>query len=169
MSTDQAAVIYELGALSLTEFETPRGKRILLDMGSDAVLIVPRTKDGKYILTVQNRIGSSEEVYEFPSGGIHPGESPEAAAARELLEETGATGNLKFIAKTEPLSGLVKFNIYIFIADIASVSEDTKNLEEHEEVSTVEFTKEELLQKIGSLETVDGYILLGLGAIVTVS
>lgn len=165
MNTHNSKIVYSSGPVSLIETETLRGKRVLLDMGGDAVLIIPRTKVGTYILTTQHRVGKNDEIYEFPSGGIKANEPPEAAAARELLEETGAKGKLTFLAKVEPLSGLVKFNIYIFLADVDSISESAKELEVHEEVLTVEFTKEELLEKIHSLEVVDGYIMLGLGAL----
>lgn len=165
MNNDNIKIVYTSGPISLKEFETPRGKRVLLDMGGDAVLIVPRTKRGTYILTTQRRIGKTDEVYEFPSGGIKAGERPEVAAARELLEEVGATGKLTPVAKVEPLSGMVKFIVYIFLADIADMSKEKISLEDHEEVSTIELTKEELLQKIKSLEVIDGYILFGLGAL----
>ena len=158
-------LVYQNGPITLSEIETLRGKRILLDMGSDAVLIIPRLKDGRYILTTQTRVGKGGATYEFPSGGIKPNESPEEAATRELLEETGAKGKLTFVAKVEPFSGLVKFNIHIFVADIETMSESNKALEEHEEVATVEFTEHELMEKIRSLKVVDGYVLLGLGAL----
>lgn len=158
-------LIYQNGSITFSEIETLRGKRILLDMGSDAVLIIPRLKDGRYVLTTQTRVGKDGATYEFPSGGIKPNESPEEAATRELLEETGAIGKLTFIAKVEPLSGLVKFNVYVFAADIDSMSESAKALEAHEEVVTVELTEHELMEKIRSLKVVDGYVLLGLGAL----
>lgn len=162
---DKNKLVYQNGPITFSEIETLRGKRILLDMGSDAVLIIPRLKDGRYVLTTQTRVGKDGATYEFPSGGIKPNESPEAAAARELLEETGAKGKLTFVAKVEPLSGLVKFNIHIFVADIETISESNKALEEHEEVATVEFAEHELMEKIRSLKVVDGYVLLGLGAL----
>lgn len=161
-------IVYKSGALSLEEFETARGKRVILNVGCDAVLVVPRTKDGKFLVTVQRRTGKNEDVYEFPSGGINKGETPVAAAARELLEETGATGDLTYIMKAEPLSGLVKFNVFVFLANITNVSETAKSLEEHEDVTTVEITKEGLLKIIKNLETVDGYLLLGLSALTTI-
>ena len=86
MKTNNSKIIYSSGPVSLIEFESVRGKRVLLDMGGDAVMIVPRTTRNTYVLTAQKRVGSDALVYEFPSGGIKGGESPEEAAKRELLE-----------------------------------------------------------------------------------
>lgn len=46
------------------------------------------TSDGK--LLAKAAMGNSGEYCVFPGGGADPGESLEVAAARELLEETGA-------------------------------------------------------------------------------
>ena len=43
-------------------------------------------KDAKWVLCRQK----ARTTWEFPGGHIEPGESPEAAARRELWEETGA-------------------------------------------------------------------------------
>ncbi|WP_336990699.1 NUDIX hydrolase [Bacillus infantis] len=40
-------------------------------------------------LALIKRIRESEEYYVFPGGGAEPGELPEEAAAREVLEELG--------------------------------------------------------------------------------
>src|SRR5271157_5401590 len=50
--------------------------------------------DGK-LLVCQRRTGDSFELlWEFPGGKIKPGESPEAALARELLEELGVVARI---------------------------------------------------------------------------
>ncbi len=165
MDIENEKLIYQEGSISFTEIDTARGKRVLLDLGVDAVLVVPRTGDGDYILTVQTRPGKSQPVYEFPSGGINAGENPEDAAARELLEEVGANGDLAFISKVEPLSGLVRFNIYIFSALIREKSDEDISLDENENVSHIVISETELMEKIKDMEVVDGYILLGLGAL----
>jgi 8-oxo-dGTP diphosphatase len=46
------------------------------------------TLDGK-VLMVRRRISEGELMWQFPAGGIEAGESPEEAAVRETLEETG--------------------------------------------------------------------------------
>jgi mutator protein MutT len=50
--------------------------------------------DGK-ILACQRRRGSRFELmWEFPGGKVNPGESPDAALARELREELGANAQI---------------------------------------------------------------------------
>ena len=43
---------------------------------------------------VGRRFGITSEAWQMPQGGIDPGETPEAAALRELAEETGVTADL---------------------------------------------------------------------------
>ena len=47
------------------------------------------TEDEKVILIRQYRHGAEEVMLELPGGCIDPGETPEEAVRRELLEETG--------------------------------------------------------------------------------
>lgn len=163
--TTQEKIVYQSGPVSLIEFDTLRGKRVTLDMGGDAVLIIPRLKNGDYILTTQVRPGKGVLTYEFPSGGIKSGEAPKDAAIRELLEETGATGDITFIKTVEPLSGIVKFNLHIFLVEVEEMAEDRKDPDDHEKVQTEILTQEELMEKIQELDVVDGYVILGLGAL----
>ena len=45
--------------------------------------------DGDRVLMVRRRIKEGELSWQFPAGAIEAGESPEDAAVRETLEETG--------------------------------------------------------------------------------
>lgn len=55
--------------------------------GISAAIVV---RDGR-VLMVRRRIKEGELMWQFPAGGIEPGESAEQAAVRETLEETGLT------------------------------------------------------------------------------
>lgn len=53
--------------------------------GISAAIIV---SEGR-VLMVRRAVGEGELLWQFPAGGIEPGETPEEAAVRETLEETG--------------------------------------------------------------------------------
>ena len=55
----------------------------------DWVNVVALTEDNRFILVKQYRHGVQENVLEIPGGVIDPGEDAQAAAMREMLEETG--------------------------------------------------------------------------------
>lgn len=55
----------------------------------DWVNVVAVTPEGRFILVRQFRHGTRDYTVEIAGGGIDAGESPEAAARRELEEETG--------------------------------------------------------------------------------
>ena len=54
----------------------------------DAVAIMPVSNDTCFLLK-QYRFPIDEYIYEVPAGAIEQGETPEGAAQRELIEETG--------------------------------------------------------------------------------
>ena len=53
------------------------------------VNVVALTDGGDVVMVRQYRHGAEELTLEIPGGMVDPGEAPESAAARELLEETG--------------------------------------------------------------------------------
>jgi ADP-ribose pyrophosphatase len=55
----------------------------------DVVVIVPLLLDGRFLMERQYRHPIRKWLYEFPAGHIERGETPKAAAVRELEEETG--------------------------------------------------------------------------------
>ena len=55
----------------------------------DWVNVIALTEDNQVILVRQYRHAAGEELLELPGGVIEKDESPEQAARRELLEETG--------------------------------------------------------------------------------
>lgn len=74
--------------LARSEASGRQGQFFVLE-APDWVSIVPITADGQVIFVEQFRHGSRSVSLETPAGQVEPGESVEAAAARELREETG--------------------------------------------------------------------------------
>lgn len=55
----------------------------------DWACVLALTDDGDAVLIEQYRYGIDRVLLELPAGAIDPGEEPETAAQRELVEETG--------------------------------------------------------------------------------
>src|SRR5262245_13097785 len=54
-----------------------------------SVVLAPIQQDGLIILVRQYRASIARETWELPAGSLDPGETAEAAAARECEEEIG--------------------------------------------------------------------------------
>jgi ADP-ribose pyrophosphatase len=54
-----------------------------------AVVIVPWLDDQRLVLIRNERVAAGQRLLELPAGTLEPGEAPQAAAGRELAEETG--------------------------------------------------------------------------------
>ncbi len=71
--------------------------------------VIAITEDGKYVMVEQYRHGLARVGIELCAGVVEPGEAPEAAARRELEEETGSTlkpslvRQTSFLLKSAPL------------------------------------------------------------------
>jgi len=72
--------------------ELPNGKIIddyFMWPEGDVVFTIPVTVNNQIILVKQYKHAAGEILIEFPAGYMNKDESPETAARRELLEETG--------------------------------------------------------------------------------
>jgi 8-oxo-dGTP pyrophosphatase MutT (NUDIX family) len=101
----------------------------------DWVCVVALDAEGRAVMVQQYRHGVGRQTLEFPAGRIDPGESPEAAAHRELLEETGhAAGQLQLLRSVCPDTTRARHQAHIFLAT-GVVCSAPQDLEPGEEVS----------------------------------
>jgi ADP-ribose pyrophosphatase len=95
-------------------YRLPDGREDTYDIKHEgrAVCILALTGANQVVMTRQFRPGPEKVLLELPGGGAEPGEAPEAAARRELLEETGYAGELQFIGPSLDCaySTLVRYN-----------------------------------------------------------
>lgn len=83
--------------------------------GAGAVVV---DSERRVLLEWRHRFITDAWGYEIPIGGIGDGEAPEAAAAREVEEETGwRPGPMRPLTIVHPTPGLSDSRHYIFWAD----------------------------------------------------
>lgn len=72
-------------------FELPDGRESTFSLSyiGKVVAVLALTSDNRVVLARQYRAGPNRVLDELPGGSVDEGESPEAAAIRELVEETG--------------------------------------------------------------------------------
>ena len=115
----------------------------------DWVITIPE-KDGKFLMVKQWRHGEKSLSVEFPGGVIDAGEEPEAADARELLEETGCkAGKLIKLGKVNPNPALFTNHLHIFLAEDLEPT-GKQDLDEDEMINCMELSKEEVLEGMGT-------------------
>lgn len=83
----------------------------------DYVAVVPMTSEGKVVLVQQYRPVVEDVTLELPSGHVEPGEDPEHAIRRELLEETGYQANaIEFLGRFAPDTGRLSNTMWCYFA-----------------------------------------------------
>jgi 8-oxo-dGTP pyrophosphatase MutT (NUDIX family) len=83
----------------------------------DYVSVVARTRDQHILLVKQHRPVARRDTIELPSGHVDAGETPEDAARRELLEETGmVAGQMEMLGVLLPDVGRLLNRMWCFFA-----------------------------------------------------
>jgi ADP-ribose pyrophosphatase len=82
-----------------------------------SVVVLPVFPDGKILLIRQYRHAANDFLWELVAGRVDKGESPAAAAHRELAEETGYSARrLRKLLEIFPSPGFVSELMWIFAA-----------------------------------------------------
>lgn len=119
-----------------------------------AVCILPMDKDGNVYLVRQYRHAVGEDLIEAPAGLMEEGETPEQAALRELREETGALGTVRYVGDFYPTPGYCEEVIHLFVADVESFGETDPD--EDEFLQTVKMSFDEFYRQAHKGELRDG-------------
>lgn len=102
------------------------GRYVMLD-SPDFVNVIALTSDGEVVLVRQYRHGIERMALEIPSGLVDEDEEPQAAAERELAEETGYTGTRwTMLGRSRPNAAFMSNWCYHFLLDDAHRTKEPK-------------------------------------------
>ena len=106
--------------LTLVDVEIPGEERFehhVVRMPHKAAGAVVHDPDRGLLLLWRHRFITDTWGWEIPAGRIEPGETPEEAATRETIEETGwAPGPLRHLVTYHPSNGLSDQRFHIYLA-----------------------------------------------------
>jgi 8-oxo-dGTP pyrophosphatase MutT (NUDIX family) len=150
-------------SLPLADVELPDGKRFghhVVRIPQEAAAVVAHDDERGVLLLHRHRFIVDRWGWEIPGGRIDPGETPEQAAERETLEETGwRPGPLRPLVAYHPISGLSDQRFHVFVAEGATQEREPDSIE----TDRVEWVPlPDLRELIRSGEVVDGFSLTAL-------
>lgn len=151
-------------SLALTDVEIPGGERFehhVVRATADASGTVVADRERGVLLLWRHRFITDTWGWEVPAGRVDDGETPEVAAAREALEETGwRPGPLTPLCTYHPNNGQTDLRFHIFRAEGATHVGEPSDWAEVERVAWL--TPESLVAAIQAGEVLDGLSLTAL-------
>lgn len=126
-----------------------------------AAVMVPVIEGERILMLRQYRYAVGQVMAELPAGKLDPGESPDEAARRELLEETGhACQSLVRLGMFHPCIGYSDEKIFVYLATGLSAHPAQ---EDHDEfVEPFELTMSEAQKWVRQGRITDGKTVIAL-------
>ena len=133
----------------------------VLDYPQPAVAVLPIGADGRVLMIDHYRFITDTRGWELPAGRVDPGESVDAAAGRELLEETGhSAASWTTLGQYHPSNGSSNQVFHLKIArDLTRQSDPTDT---NETMALRWFEPREIRELLRGNEIRDGLSLTGL-------
>lgn len=102
------------------------------------VTVIVRDPGGRFALIRKN--GYPDGIFRPPSGGIEPGESVEAGAAREVWEETGLSSRLnRYLLRAEMrfhhAGKTLEWTTHVFLSDTPDAAEGNLDPKDRKEIA----------------------------------
>jgi ADP-ribose diphosphatase len=156
--------IYQNPWISLREdlVELPDGRTTIYGVVrcSECVGVLPFLDPGTVLMIKQYRYVAKRVTWEMPTGGMHHGESREAAAQRELSEEIGYRAEkLTWLSTFHTSKSVVDETAYLFLGEALVKVELSPDDTEFIEVRPFPF--EEILQMVLRSEITDSMTVIG--------
>lgn len=109
--------LFELRRVTRRSPTTAAEHSFLRLLAPDWVNVIAVTVDGRLVLVEQYRHGTDRTTLEIPGGEVDEGETPAAAAARELEEESGfRAGELVELGQVHPNPAFLSNTCWTFLA-----------------------------------------------------
>lgn len=149
------------------QVELPEGKgRAQRDLifHNGAVCVLAVTATNKIVLVKQYRKAIEKVSYEIPAGKLEIGENadPEAAALRELEEETAYSGKLRLLYDFYSAIGFCNERLRLYVASDLEKVENPRAQDEDETLELLEVSMDEALSLIYSGDICDAKTIMAI-------
>ncbi|APX98089.1 NUDIX hydrolase [Natronorubrum daqingense] len=145
--------------------QLPDGTETEFDYVSEppSVCILPFTPDGDIVCIDEWRQAVSRVNRGIPVGGTEPDDdSLEAAARRELAEETGhEADSLESLVTVEPANGLADSVLHVFVATGCRPTAEQR-LDHNESIRVTHWSESDALEAVREGDVRDGRLVLAL-------
>ena len=164
--TLESSVAYTCGGFDVIneQVRLPDGNEAAFDYVSEteSVVILPLTGSGRVVVIEEWRHAVRRRNRGLPAGTLEPGETPQDAAHRELLEETGYEAETtRHLTTVEPVNGFSDSLFHYFVAEGCEQTAD-QQLDVDESIEVTTATIDELVSAAREDELRDGRSVLGI-------
>lgn len=112
-------------SVDLLDVELPDGRKTKREVvrHGNAVAILARRPDGRFVFVKQYRKAAEEVLVEVIAGGLEPNEDPVEGARRETAEETGyEVTDIRFLTTIICTPGFCEERIHLYFAELSETA-----------------------------------------------